>query len=425
MLVGDGLVVDHEPVGVEIGRGPGERFTGKACGHQGPAQESRDTDARRPGPEQHDALLHERHARGPDAGQHSRHRHGCRALNVVVEAREACLVPVEQTKGVDLLEVLPLQEGPRKPSLDRSDELVDQSIVVRPAHPARSPPEVERIVQEGHVVRAHVEADRKGLPRWDPRTRGVEGELAHRDSHAPRTLVAQAEDSLVVGDHDEADVVEGCVAQHLTDAPPMPRGNPKPAAAAEDVTPLLTGSADRGRVDDGQELLEVVDDQTVEEPLVAVLKCRQADVLLQGVGLAGDVLVDPLLLLLDRARVVGQKPFEAKGQALLFGEGRALCIQGMLEQARTSVRAVQQGPTFRISGKTVAFHDVASLAKGSQGSPRNDGDRSRRGWKWIVWSGGVSNGGGARGPLTEPAGVRGVHEQRRPGDPVGLKRGRR
>ena len=46
----------------------------------------------------------------------------------------------------------------------------------------------------------------------DPRGGGVEGELADGDPHAAGPLVAQAEDPLVVGHHDQADVEIGGVA---------------------------------------------------------------------------------------------------------------------------------------------------------------------------------------------------------------------
>ena len=46
----------------------------------------------------------------------------------------------------------------------------------------------------------------------------VERELADRDAHAARALVAEAQDALVVGDHDQPDVRVGAVAQDLGDA---------------------------------------------------------------------------------------------------------------------------------------------------------------------------------------------------------------
>ena len=42
----------------------------------------------------------------------------------------------------------------------------------------------------------------------EPRTRGVERELADRDPHAAGALIAQAEDALAIADDDDLDAVE-------------------------------------------------------------------------------------------------------------------------------------------------------------------------------------------------------------------------
>ena len=62
--------------------------------------------------------------------------------------------------------------------------------------------------EQGRVVRADVERDRQRQGRVDAARRGIERELADRDGHAARALVAEAEDPLVVRDHDEPDVLD-------------------------------------------------------------------------------------------------------------------------------------------------------------------------------------------------------------------------
>ena len=49
------------------------------------------------------------------------------------------------------------------------------------------------------------------------RAGGVENQLADGDGHAAGALIAQAEDALVVGDHDQADVALAEVPQALGD----------------------------------------------------------------------------------------------------------------------------------------------------------------------------------------------------------------
>src|SRR5439155_27217084 len=125
-----------------------------------------------------------------------------------------------------------------------------------------------------------------------------ERELAHRDGHAAGALVAEAEDALVVGHHDEAHVLEGRVARHAVDPTAVVWGDPQPAGAPEDVAELLARAPHGGRVDDGQELLEMLDELPIEERLVPVLQGREADVALERIRLPGDVAVGAPHLLL-------------------------------------------------------------------------------------------------------------------------------
>jgi hypothetical protein len=55
------------------------------------------------------------------------------------------------------------------------------------------------------------------------------------------------------------------VGEELGDAIDVVGRDPQPARLAQDVAELLAGSPDRRRVDDRQELLEVLDEEPVEE----------------------------------------------------------------------------------------------------------------------------------------------------------------
>src|SRR6476620_1147255 len=106
----------------------------------------------------------------------------------------------------------------------------------------------------------------------DAAGRRVEGELADGDGHPARALVAEAEDPLVVGDDDEPDVVIRTLAQEGRDAVAVGRRDPGAAGPSDDVAEFLDGTADRRRIDDRQELLEVLREAPVEEGRVAVLE---------------------------------------------------------------------------------------------------------------------------------------------------------
>ena len=141
----------------------------------------------------------------------------------------------------------------------------------------------------------------------------VEGELADRDAHASGPLVAQAEDPLVVGHDDQADLRVGGVAQHGGDVVLVFGGDPEAAGVAGDVAVALACQAHRRRVDDGQELAQVLDQHAVEEGLVAILQCGQANVFFQVVGLGTNPLELEQHLLLDGQPGMGQEPAQGPG----------------------------------------------------------------------------------------------------------------
>ena len=123
-------------------------------------------------------------------------------------------------------------------------------------------------------------------------------------------MVAEAEDALVVGDHDEADVALAEVAEALGDLAAVVGAEEQSARAAVDMAVLLAGQADGGRVDDRGQALEVLDQQPVEEDLVAVQQRNQADVLFQRVALLEDVLQLHGHLLLDGEHRRRQQAFD-------------------------------------------------------------------------------------------------------------------
>ena len=341
-------VVHDEPLAVEIRGREREGLARDALALERVAHEAGDADARGARAQEDDALLLDRDPRDAAAGDHARDGHGGRPLDVVVEAGDDLLVAVEEAERVRLLEVLPLEEDLREAALDGLDELLDEGVVLGAPQPREPPAEVELVVQQRLVVRSDVEADRERLGRVDARRRGVKGELADRDPHPAGTLVAEAEDPLVVGHDDEADVREGRVPEDLVDAPAVCGRDPEAPRPPEDVAELLAGPPDDRRVDDRQELLDVVHEDAVEQVLVAVLERGEPDVLLEHVRLARDVRVDAPRLLLHRADRVRKESFEAVGLTLLFGESRAFCVQGVPEQPGAPVGHLQPRPALGI-----------------------------------------------------------------------------
>ena len=204
--------------------------------------------------------------------------------------------------------------------------------------------DIERVVQELPTVGPDIERDGQGLGWIDARGRGVERQLADRDRHPAGPLVAEAQDALVVGDDDEADVIASR-SKDCVDPADVIGSDPDAARAPDDVAELLARETDGRRVDDRQELLEVLEEEPVEERLVAVLECGQSDVPLEVVVLAADVLELQPELRVDRRHTWRQQTVQAKGVALADRECRALV------QERISDQIVPPAPDFGVAGR--------------------------------------------------------------------------
>src|SRR5690606_19899420 len=101
---------------------------------------------------------------------------------------------------------------------------------------------------------------------------------AHRDAHAIRALVAQAEDALPVGDDNDADIGYWPVFQDIADVTAVIDRDKQTARPAEYVAILLAGLADSRGVDDGHHLLDVVDQYAIKQRFVTIFHTDHEDI---------------------------------------------------------------------------------------------------------------------------------------------------
>ena len=277
----------------------------------GRLQQPRDADAGGTGAGQQDALraerLPEQTQPGQDAGQHD----GGRALDVVVEARHAVAIAVQDAERVVLLEVLPLDEAARPDLLDAGDEGIDQRVVLGASQPWLSVADVQRVGQQLGVIGPDVQADRQGQARVDAARRRCTARACRSGwpcrprPRSPRPRMR----SLSVTTMSRTSVygplrrISG-IRSRSCGVIQAPRVRRRTWLNSWQAQP------DRGRVDDRQQLLEVLGQDPIEEGRVAVLQRRQADVLLQRVVLAPQALELERDLLLDR-----HHPVRAAGRA--------------------------------------------------------------------------------------------------------------
>ena len=147
------------------------------------------------------------------------------------------------------------------------------------------------------------------------RRRAVERDLPDGNPHAARALVAESEDSFIIRDDDQPNVAVNRVSQQIRNPIDIVRRNPNAARTAENVAVSLAGATHRGRIDEGHQLREVLDQHAVEQGLVAILKGRKPDELFQVVGFVTHVLEFQGDLFLDRQLPRWEESRKAKGPA--------------------------------------------------------------------------------------------------------------
>ena len=106
--------------------------------------------------------------------------------------------------------------------------------------------------------------------------RGVERHFADGNAHAACALIAQAKNALAVADHNAAHIVVARVGENLLDAIVVGVADEEAARLAPDLGEALAALAHRRRVDNGQQFLDVVRDERVEQRLVVVLQVAHA-----------------------------------------------------------------------------------------------------------------------------------------------------
>ena len=181
---------------------------------------------------------------------------------------------------------------------------------------------------------------------------GIERELAHRNAHTRSAQIAEAQDALAVGDHNDAHILAGPVAENL-DNPPLVRSRDEHAPRpAKDVSILLAGLPHRRGVDDGHHLLNMVQHHTVEQGLVPPLEGHHVDISFQVIRFFVKVLHDAQDLLILGGDIRRQQSSQTQRVPLLVGEGRPF-VQGRVVQ---QIHAGLAARTLNVAGHLVFVH---------------------------------------------------------------------
>ena len=306
----------------------------------GGADQAGDATAGRACPQERHALLGERHAGDVDGGQQGAGRHGCRALDIVIEGAEPVAIALEQARRIVLREILPLQQD-MWPALHHGrDEGLDEVVIVLTAYALVAPADIEGIAEAVGIIGSDIEQDRQGRRGMQAATARIERELADRDAHAAGALVPQAEDALAIGHDDRLDRVEARLSKDAIDPVLVRNTQKQPARLAVKTAELLTACADGGRVYDRQQLFQILDQQRVEQSLVGVLQLPKDGVALE-IGLVAAQRLQAARYLLVQRRDIGREQ-AVKVELLALGLGER-CTLVELRIGQQLVSAQRRG----------------------------------------------------------------------------------
>jgi hypothetical protein len=166
--------------------------------------------------------------------------------------------------------------------------------------------DVVGILQKVFIVRADVEDHRKADLRVNARAGRIERKFADRNAHSVRAEIAKAENAFAIGDNDQPRR-ERPIAEQLRNMTPVLCANEKSAGPLKNVPEALTGEADGRRIDQGLDFVDVIDNYSEEERLVAIVQGIERDIFLKVVRQMLQVRNHARRLLLKRQHVRRQQ----------------------------------------------------------------------------------------------------------------------
>ncbi len=204
-----------------------------------------------------------------------------------------------------------------------------------------TPADIDRILETLFVVGTDIEQYRQARLGMNARAGGIERELADRNSHASRALIAETENAFAIADHDRTDGVIAVMPENLANSMLVGIAEKYSARLTPDFAEALASFADRRRVHQRHHLFDIALQYGVKQGFVRVLQVPQ-------VGIASEIsltivqrLKTPLRLIFEIADMRRQQPVQRKVGAFIFSERRSLVQHGKINQVEARERGLQ------------------------------------------------------------------------------------
>ena len=165
---------------------------------------------------------------------------------------------------------------------DGGHKRLHKVVVLLAANPLVLPADIDRIIEQSVIVSAHIKQDRQAVFRRNPGQRGIERHFADGNSQPARALVSQSENALSVAHHDAAYIVIARVSEYLLDAILVGIAEEHPTRFAPYLAETLASFAYHRRIDNRQQLFNIVRNERVEKRLIVILQIAHQAVLAEG-----------------------------------------------------------------------------------------------------------------------------------------------
>ena len=199
----------------------------------------------------------------------------CCSLNIVIEAADFVSVSFEKWNCILVGEIFELNAATREHFLDCRNELVDEREIFIATDARHAESRIKRIIAESFVVRAHVKHDRQSNLRRHSSACGIERKFANWNAHSAHTLIAKAQNSFPVSDHNESHIFHRPIAKDLRKFSAAIHREIHALRSAHNVAKLLTRLANCGRINDRHVTLKITAQQGIKKPFLTVLKRGQ------------------------------------------------------------------------------------------------------------------------------------------------------
>ncbi|EKD39201.1 MAG: hypothetical protein ACD_75C00476G0001 [uncultured bacterium] len=242
--------------------------------------------------------------------------------------------------------VFELDHASGKDFLNGHDKFFNQLFVFFTAYPRVFQADIQGVVEQYFVVGADIDGNRQAERRMNPATGGVEGEFANRNPHAVGAQIAEAENTLAIGNDNYADILPMPVAKKIADAAFIFRGNVDTAGPAEDMSVLETCQTYRRGIDNWHQFFDIIDKNPIKKRFVAILQAGEKNVTLHIRGFLAKIPQYPLNLFIQAVDPGRQQPTQSECITLLFGKGGTLIECRIPDQGETGGETAQ--PALRL-----------------------------------------------------------------------------